>query len=254
MSLFVSVDPLAEQFQGWSLYNYTMNNPLNLVDPTGMAPEAPDHDYRLNKDGSFTKIKNTTDSYDRIFSENKDESPLVVEKSFLSSYSKPKYEGTYEAKISSKMMKTYGKAILGFFARNTDKEWDYNEFTNSKTGEKFGNLVTSLNTSKVSGLGNYIKDILDSDQNITWDYSEHNHPGTRTTSTFYPSGWRYNAKSDDYSKITKRDGSPNGDRGFYQSFKIDPKYNKRMPQYHHVSSPYLNKTIKYTNESFKRIN
>ncbi len=39
MSLFVSVDPLAEQFQGWSPYNYTMNNPLNLTDPTGMAPE-----------------------------------------------------------------------------------------------------------------------------------------------------------------------------------------------------------------------
>ncbi len=39
MSLFVSVDPLAEQFVGWSPYNYTMNNPLNLTDPTGMAPE-----------------------------------------------------------------------------------------------------------------------------------------------------------------------------------------------------------------------
>ncbi len=43
MSLFISVDPLAEQFQGWSPYNYTMNNPLNLTDPTGMAPETPDH-------------------------------------------------------------------------------------------------------------------------------------------------------------------------------------------------------------------
>ncbi len=42
MSLFVSVDPLAEQFQGWSPYNYTMNNPLNLTDPSGMGPEPPD--------------------------------------------------------------------------------------------------------------------------------------------------------------------------------------------------------------------
>ena len=42
MSLFVSVDPLAEQFVGWSPYHYVHNNPINLIDPTGMAAENAD--------------------------------------------------------------------------------------------------------------------------------------------------------------------------------------------------------------------
>ena len=36
---WLSIDPLADSYPGWSPYNYTMGNPVNLVDPTGMAPE-----------------------------------------------------------------------------------------------------------------------------------------------------------------------------------------------------------------------
>lgn len=41
LSIFVSVDPLAEQFMGWTPYHYVHQNPINLIDPTGMSAEGP---------------------------------------------------------------------------------------------------------------------------------------------------------------------------------------------------------------------
>src|SRR5690554_1915095 len=36
ISIFVSVDPLAEKYRGIGGYVYVANNPINLVDPDGM--------------------------------------------------------------------------------------------------------------------------------------------------------------------------------------------------------------------------
>ncbi|QTY28289.1 RHS repeat-associated core domain-containing protein [Flavobacterium sp. CS20] len=41
-SLWLSVDPMAEKFPGWSPYAYAMHRPTVLVDPTGMSAESPD--------------------------------------------------------------------------------------------------------------------------------------------------------------------------------------------------------------------
>ncbi|MEO1023289.1 MAG: RHS repeat-associated core domain-containing protein [Bacteroidota bacterium] len=38
---FLQIDPLVDQFPGWTPYHYVHNNPLNLVDPTGMSASCP---------------------------------------------------------------------------------------------------------------------------------------------------------------------------------------------------------------------
>ncbi|MGQ8870605.1 hypothetical protein [Myroides sp. TSA_177.3] len=44
--MWMSVDPLAEQFPTWTPYHYVHNNPINLVDPTGMKGE----DWYMNNE------------------------------------------------------------------------------------------------------------------------------------------------------------------------------------------------------------
>ena len=39
MARFLSVDPLAGEMPEWGSYTYTFDNPIRLVDPTGMSPE-----------------------------------------------------------------------------------------------------------------------------------------------------------------------------------------------------------------------
>ena len=56
---WMTVDPLAEEFSSWSPYNAMKNNPVNFVDPTGMAAEwIP----KLNENGSTSYIKEANDS------------------------------------------------------------------------------------------------------------------------------------------------------------------------------------------------
>ena len=38
-SVWLAVDPLAEFYPGWNPYNYTMNNPINYIDPDGRSTE-----------------------------------------------------------------------------------------------------------------------------------------------------------------------------------------------------------------------
>jgi RHS repeat-associated protein len=39
LGIFISVDPLAEKYKGWSSYAYVLNNPVRFIDPTGMEAD-----------------------------------------------------------------------------------------------------------------------------------------------------------------------------------------------------------------------
>ena len=59
VSQWLSVDPLAEKYVGFSPYNYTLNNPVMLVDVDGMGVEG-EYDIVTNDDGTTTKRKIST--------------------------------------------------------------------------------------------------------------------------------------------------------------------------------------------------
>ena len=63
---WMSSDPLSEEFYGYSPYNAMMNDPINFVDPTGMAAEwIP----KVNEDGSTLYIAEEGDSAETLSSQ-----------------------------------------------------------------------------------------------------------------------------------------------------------------------------------------
>src|SRR5690554_6494590 len=51
---WLSPDPLAEEFPEWSPYNFTYNNPMRYIDPTGLAPE---DIFQVDQKGKITQIE-----------------------------------------------------------------------------------------------------------------------------------------------------------------------------------------------------
>ncbi len=85
ISTWLSVDPLVEKYQSFSPYNYTLNNPINLIDPDGRQV---DDNITVNSKGIVTNvIKN--DKPNRFFDEDGNElrhnNPKGVDKIYMES-------------------------------------------------------------------------------------------------------------------------------------------------------------------------
>lgn len=220
---------------GWSPYNYTMNNPLNLTDPTGMAPEAPDHDYRLGKNGVITKTRNTTDNFDRIYNESGTDN-ITVDKSFLGNASSNEKGMIYSFDKNSAKYESVTERTFKFFADNTENEYGLNTFIDTKTGEASGFISTSFESGYERAGGIEMNKRMDNNPNLNVSRDMHSHPnGGKYTDSDYPSGfhpveWKYSG-----TPGVKRYKEIRDDAYFYSRQKN--KYGNRIPNNFEVYVP-----------------
>ncbi|TYA56796.1 JAB-like toxin 1 domain-containing protein [Formosa maritima] len=186
ISRWMSPDPLSDEFPNWSPYNFVMNSPVLLNDPTGLAPESPLNDYQLNKDGSVSLLKLTDDKFDTLYASNddgtvnKDKSMTVAKNnaedktiiddltyddcSFVANTPWGKKTGTW----TSTSNESDALNLFKFGSDNSNVEWSFEEYK----GNKFfiGNNHFSEATMGFSAIsGSNILDLV---------RKYHSHPGT----------------------------------------------------------------------------
>jgi RHS repeat-associated protein len=64
ISMWLSVDPMVEKYAGITPYNFTMNNPVMLVDQDGRDVD----NYTIDENGYITFSKATKDNFDMLYS------------------------------------------------------------------------------------------------------------------------------------------------------------------------------------------
>lgn len=166
------------------------------IDPTGMN----DHDYKLNSNGTFTKLQDTT-TPDRVFNDKGD----FVELETNGQIEKMKSVGGISfSKFSDK---TKSKEAFEFFASNSNIEWGLLNTRNSSYVFNSGDDVS------INGSGFAYSFFLSQNIEVTDLY--HSHPvhafGQET-----PSGYGHNpTKNNMYSEP-----NPYREEGDYQSLRL----------------------------------
>ena len=213
VSLWIGVDPLAEERSWMSPYNYCQNNPIVRIDPDGMSDELTD--FGVKNDGSIVRIGEIDKNPDRLFAVNDDltkkdvnndgkisngDFETIYDKSILPSLEKSepgktenlttgKYlynyktnKGTYiwdqkQLPYAVSSSKNDTDKVFRFAASNSNVEWGLSGNKNGKWA--VGTINENAQAPMFSKIQGFEK------QNII--YREHSHSGSHPRIDFTPS-------------------------------------------------------------------
>ena len=149
-----TMDPLCEKYYSLSPYAYCANNPMNLVDPSGMDS------YLLFNDGSIILGLRNDDNYDTLYYQNAD-SPdyiTVYDQGILSDLSSHWSEGfSYSVSSSYEMLN-----VFDFVSSRTSVEWAIGSYRDKNNRSKFALVRGNNNGSSVNHISS-INDINEED-------------------------------------------------------------------------------------------
>lgn len=193
---WLSPDPLAEEFPEWSPYNFTYNNPIRFIDPTGLASEdIIDIDIK-NKKITITEAEG--DDIVRIVNNGNEEDKSYIygsNGSFKKENTIAEGEDSHGTKYSYIEMNNDEKAtkLFEFVAENSNVEWSQVKF-----GAK-SSFVSSafLSTSEPGGV-DLMYGLLTEGKNVR--EHTHSHPN-RKSNHFGPSGFHPRDKNSGDRKL-----------------------------------------------------